>query len=54
MVSIDILLVEHPDAPKVLLQRGNEGSGQDRRAVFLPFAVADSDLAIGKVEILDS
>jgi hypothetical protein len=53
VACIEILLMEHPDASEMLLQGIDKASGQDRHAVFLAFAVADSDLTIGEIEVLN-
>lgn len=38
---------------EVVLQRGDQDGGQHRAAVFLAFAVAHGDLAIGDVQVFD-
>ena len=53
VASVEILLVEHPDALEMGLQGVDEDGRQDRDAVFLPLAVADSDLTIGEINVLN-
>ena len=59
VAPIEILLVEHPDALEMGLQGVDKDGRQDRDAVFLAFAVADSDAdcsnptTIGEINVLN-
>jgi hypothetical protein len=48
------LFVRPPDEAQMLLERQDQALGQHGDAVFFPFAVADEDGPLGKVNVLDA